>query len=307
MLNSIEKYILNSFLEIYEFNINNYIDKNKSNYNIIFDNIHISQKIIDLFYEKNNNFSYIFYLSTMYSFTYNNINYLKYIKKIDFFNSNIHLIDNDFKRECLYNAIKYLLLKNKYKINLNEEEKALKNKYINHTNKLEFIFNLKELQKIIIIKLLQKYEHIKYEVLLDAIITTNNYDNDIKEVSYGFINTNDDIKYIKEIIKRFIISNMYIVEFNVENTSYKLAENKIGFKITEEMKDIIPPSPTRKHLNNCIKNKSYSLPTDKNLLHYYLNSYLYTLFNEEMEKEFINNIKKEHIKELKKINPLYNF
>lgn len=283
MLTLQEKIILNTFIEIYNMNI---INNNKNNLNIIFDNKHIPDKLIDIFYKKTNYLlNIVLETSILYSLGYSNkVDYIKYINFLEYYKYDINNIDktsNEFKRITLYNTIKFLLDKNNknidlYKLDIFKKENKDMLKYINNNTKL---YSINDIEKIILYKILSKYDLTDIEKSMKDIITTTKYDKDIISNSNGFIKTNTDIIDLKKYIIRKIIFDTYLID-----------------------KDNILLNA---YITSCIKTNNFSLPKNNDLINIMFNRYSYLFYFEKTEQKYITKEEKTNSKLLKKINPFY--
>lgn len=300
MLNSSEKNILDTFIKIYEMNTINFIDDKKEDLNIIFDENHIPNKLVNLFFKQlSNNLSNILYLSIIYSFRYSEMTehtkITQYIINKEKSINNIDELDEEFKRISLYNTIKYILKKRNNNIDLIKEEflKETCNINFDYIDNLEIVYTINELQRNIIFKLLSKYEPIEVEKFIYEVITTEDFDNDIISLSLNIVNNKSDIIYFKTVLVRTMLQAAYILD-------YYACEEKI-----KELKNI-PNSnvhcmtPIIIYVINCMDKGKYTLPKEKELSLSIINRYLYSI-HKKIDKEKIEEKKKELIK----INPLF--
>lgn len=311
MLNITEKFILETFIKVYEMNINNFIDYNKDDLNIIFDETHIPNKLIDLFFEKINEYlSNILYYSTLYAIGFSDkADYSNFINYIEYYKQNINNIDKidiNFKRVCLYNSIQYILYKKNKKLDLIKEAKAIEEykTQFEYIQNIQITYTIKDLSKRIIFMLLQQYDPTDLIDIIYNFITTDLFDDEIVIFSQGFINNKEEITYLKKYIIRLILQDAFMIELN----SKEKALNKLNGILNEnilEMIDNTTITPCLMHIYNCINTKRFKLPNDKERCKPIIERFLYCLFNEDEEKVLTKETERTKKKELQKINPLY--
>lgn len=300
MLNSSEKNILDTFIKIYEMNTINFIDDKKEDLNIVFDENHIPNKLVNLFFKKLlNNLSNILYLSTIYSFGYSEkAEHVKLIKYIEYKKeniNNINEIDEEFKRVFLYNTIKYILKKRNNNVDLIKEDFVSEIYKINieHVDNLEIVYTINELQRAIIFKLLSKYTPIEAEKFIYEVITTEDFDNDIISLSLNTLNNKNDITYFKTLLIRTMLQVSYILD-------YYACEEKIKELNNIPNTNVHCMTPIIMYVINCMNKGKYTLPKEKELSLSIINRYLYSIHNKIDEEKI-----EEKKKELTKINPLF--
>lgn len=310
MLISVEKIILDIFIKVYQQNINNYINYKKENLNIILDNIHIPDKLINIFFKKTKNYlNIILETSILYSIGYETKdNCLKYLNYIDYYKeeiNNIENLDNEFKRLTLYYLIKFLLHKNnknidiyKYDIFRNNNKEMLI--YINNNIK---IYTINDLEKIIIYKILCKYDLEDIEKTILDLTTTNKYDEDIKLLSDNIYTNKNDILYFKNYIIKKMIFDTYIIENTINKEIDDTLKENLNDSIFYDFIKENNITPIDKYIDYCITNNIFILPKDKKIIETLINRYSYCFFYPDKEQEYIENTKNK--KELKKINPYY--
>ena len=312
MLNYQENLILNIFIESYLLNYNNIINYKKDDLNIIFDNIHIPDKIINIFLNKSfNSLNIILELSILYSLGYDEKSeHLKFINYLEYYKNDINDINKlsiDFKRNIVYKSISLLLDKKNRIIDLYELDNV-KDKYkslFKYINNNIRIYTLNDIEKEIIYKIMCKYEIMDIELVIKDLINTSKYDNDI---SYNnFINNEKDILIFKQYIIRKMLFDNYIVEYKDKEDTINEYRNNIknDFIFDNYIKNF--RTPFDKYINFCLKDNKFYLPKDKELLDSIYNRYCYLFYYPDKEYEYIKNINKKDEKILLKINPYYKF
>lgn len=308
MLNLTEKYILNLFMEIYEMNLKNEIIKNDKNLNIIFDESHIPNKIIEIFFNKANKYmSFILYLSIMYAIgcseTVDRMKFLNFIKDYKENINNRENLDMEFKRNCVYNAIKYLIKKKNNSISLIKEEECFKvfNTLFQHINQKEIIYSLKDIERLVLEKLLEKYNNLNKENVILEIINSNKFDNDILKLSSGLLKDSDDLKFFKNYLIRLIILDTYIVHSNL----VKEKEKELFVIPFLNSKNSCLMTPELMYINNCLDNKKFIMPSNKMECLNIIKNFLVCFYDSEYRQKNLETVEKEKKKELSLIDPLY--
>ena len=297
MLNYIESNILNIFYNIYELKMTNCINDKMPNMNIIFDEEHIPNMIIDKFLINIKDYiPNILEYALIHALLYSNKNIINKFKDLKKNINNINTLNYETKRNIIYCSIKYLLTKKRNYIDEKEIE-VLKNKHIELFSNINNLYDIKTINKfirVIIEDLLDIYSDDDTD-LIENILLSNKYDNEIRFLSKGFIENNNDIKIFKIYLLRIFFYDLYIIE----NYSKKEIIDNLPNNLDEN--SIIVPS--LKFIEGCIKNNYYSLPKDIQLRKYMISRFILGYFIDK--KEILEYSEKKEEKKLKKIYPLY--
>ena len=308
MLNLTEKYILNLFMDVYEMNLKNQIIRSDKNLNIIFDESHIPNKIIDIFFSKvNEQFSFILYLSIMYAIGCSEAaERMKFLNYIEYYKENINNpnnLDIEFKRICIYNAIKYLIEKKNNKISLMKEETCFKtfNMLYKHITPKGIIYSLRDIENMVLDKLFEIHRNSNMENFILDIISSNKYDNDIFNLSLGYIKDNNDLNFFKQYLIRMIILDAYVLHTNAVREKEK--ELLIIPFLNNHNSCVM--TPELMHINSCLENKKFQMPSNKTQCLNIIKAFLICLLDYEYREESLGKIEEEKKKELSLIDPLY--
>lgn len=272
----------------------------------------------------------------VYALKHNNKDYLVFVKE------HKNNLKNKLKNEMIFRIktieLGYKNLINKFYVNNYKDEDI-----INENKKLFEKLNeisikketINQVYKNIIFNLINNTYDNKVE-LLNHILSTNDFDKNIIELSNGIIEKND-INYFKSIITRLILGDVFLhiqsvyleEEFdndidNLYNSYYKEEydnneyEEELDYDdyddyddedLDEFEKEI--DMKILKHIENCVNNNIYVLPKNKDvrfdILSYFL---IYNTYTDTSDRNFdIETVEKDKEKKLilKKINPLYKF
>lgn len=260
----------------------------------------------------------------VYALKHNNKDYLLFIKE------HINNLKNYLKNEMMFRIktieLGYKNLINKFYLN-NYKDKDIINKNKNLFKKINEISVKKEtinqVYKNILFNLINNTYDKKPE-LLNQILSTNEFDKHIIELSNGIIDKND-INHFKNIIIRLIlgdtflhiVSNYMDEEYNddSDNLYYKedyddKYENEQDYddKDLDEFEKEIDMK-ILKHIEICVNNNIYVLPNDEDLRNDIISYFLiYNTYTDDNTRKFdIETIEQDKEKKLvlKKINPLY--
>lgn len=311
MLNKEEKILLDIFIECYQLNINNTINYNKNNLNIKLDNIHIPDKIINIFLKKSKYYlNLILESSLIYSIGCDERDkYIKFISFIDYYKENINnieLLSKEFKRLIVYKSIQYLLDKKNNNVDLIKIDE-IKEKYLDlfkYINNNIHIYTTNDLEKNIIYKIMIKYELSDIEKTINELLLSNKYDEDIKVLSNNFLKKDKDILYFKHFIIRKMLFDTYIKEYIIKEESYKELEEPNNNLILNIVKKTFK-TPFDIYINNCLEINKFPLPQNKELLSTIINRYAYCFYYSDKESEYIKKLNKTEENTLKKIHPFY--
>jgi len=300
----IDNILLNIFIKIYELKTTNYINNNIQNMNIIFDNEHITDKLIDIFYKKANSyFSTIIENALTYSIYFKEEDFINKIKNLKKEINNLNNLDNKFKRELLYNCIKLILLKQnhyikKHEIILCRENNIEIYSYINNTIQINIINTIYKNIVFMIIKN-QNIELDKNS--LKDIIHSKKYDELIKKYSMNTINNEKEINQFKMLFSRLFLCDVYIYEIYfkhkvIDETNYmpKEISHFLLKNVTEPILD---------YINKCIYHNIFYIPFDLEIINEMINGFI--TFNTQTNTKEVDNIKTKYNKTLKKIYPMY--
>ena len=170
--------------------------------------------------------------------------------------------------------------------------------YYSYTNciRSNSIFRIR-LYKEIIINLSKYTQKIIDNKLLEDLILSNKYDDNLIEVSNNILKNKQDIKFFKLTLVRMILSSTFIIELSLMQEFLSKHQNlsESGLVTTPELIFI----------NYCIENNDFCLPTDENILENMLN--LFIVYNKTNNNDKIAYAEKNYPHELKKIYPLYMF
>ena len=232
----------------------------------------------------------------------------KYIKLFN--NKNIkELIKEDILVRAIIsrNAIYNIIYKQNKNINIDIEtinnNKELFNKLM-PTSKID---NINNIYRNIIMDYLSKFDDKKNEYILEQILITNNYDNDLLD-NYKDIN---DIKLFKYILLKIILSDTYLYLKSLEYEELLDEEiNNIKNEFYNEDNELIEGLLDKidTEIINFIENlNKIKLPNSNRLRYNLYNKFIiYNKFINSHNYD-LDNIKEneESIKTLKKINPIY--
>lgn len=308
MLNFIENSILDAFINVYEMNLKKQIINNATNLNIIFDEEHIPNKLIDIFFNKYSKFlPHTLHYSCLYSFGFSETaERMKYINYIEYYKNdinNLEKVDISFKRMCLLNAIKYILNKKNNNVSLLKEDECLReyNSYFQYINNFEIIYTLKEIERITLFKLFEKYNPLDKIKFVLELIETDKYDEDIFNFNKNFIDDISKVKFFKKYLLRMILVDAFIIHSNA--VKEKQAEfNSIPFF---NSKNVGVMTPELLFINNCIANKEFILPSENFQKVNIIKPFLICLDDGNYRKENLEKVEKDKKKELSLIDPFY--
>ena len=203
-------------------------------------------------------------------------------------------------------------LKRKIILNIDNDER-IKNSNKNIFYNLYNVYKINTITSIyrkILLDFLKKFNSDDLEIILDDILTTNKYDNELIK-SNDFLNRNNIIQF-KCFIIRVILSDNYI---DIKSTEKDIVlydelfidEDEEDFEDEFDYEDD-PIDLIDEQIVNYIENlKGAYLPNDIELRYYLYNRFvMYNIYVKE-QKFDIESIKddSETIKVLKKINPHY--
>ena len=305
MLNFIENSILDAFINVYEMNLKNQIINNATNLNIIFDEEHIPNKLIDIFFNKYCKFlPHILHYSCLYSFGFSETaERMKYVNYIEYYKNDINdleKVDISFKRMCLLNAIKYILNKKNDNVSLLKEDECLReyNSYFQYINNFEIIYSLKEIERITLFKLFKKYNPLDKIKFILELIETSKYDEDIFNFNKKFILDMNSVKFFKKYLLRMILVDAYIIHSN----AVKEKQDEFNSIPFFNSKNVGVKTPELFFINDCITNKNFILPSERFQRANIIKPFLMCLNDNEYRKE---NLEKDKKKELSLIDPFY--
>lgn len=308
MLNFIENSILDVFINVYEMNLKNQIINNATNLNIIFDEEHIPNKLIDIFFNKYSKFlPHILHYSCLYSFGFSETaERMKYVNYIEYYKNDINdleKVDISFKRMCLLNAIKYILNKKNNNVSLLKEDECLReyNSYFQYINNFEIIYSLKEIERITLFKLFEKYKHSDKIKFILELIETSKYDEDIFNFNKKFIVDMNSVKFFKKYLLRMILVDAYIIHSN----AVKEKQDEFNSIPFFNSKNVGVMTPELFFINDCITNKNFILPSEGFQRTNIIKPFLMCLNDNEYRKENLEKVEKDKKKELSLIDPFY--
>lgn len=308
MLNFIENSILDAFINVYEMNLKNQIINNATNLNIIFDEEHIPNKLIDIFFNKYSKFlPHILHYSCLYSFGFSETaERMKYVNYIEYYKNDINdleKVDISFKRMCLLNAIKYILNKKNKNLSLLKEDECLReyNSYFQYINNFEIIYSLKEIERITLFKLFEKYKHSDKIKFILELIETSKYDEDIFNFNKKFIVDMNSVKFFKKYLLRMILVDAYIIHSN----AVKEKQDELNSIPFFNSKNVGVMTPELFFINDCITNKNFILPSEGFQRTNIIKAFLMCLNDNEYRKENLEKVEKDKKKELSLIDPFY--
>lgn len=308
MLNFLEKNILDSFISVYEMNLKNRYLENAANLNIIFDEEHIPNKLIDIFFNKFGNYlPYLLYYSILYSLGFCEASEkMKYINYIDYYKNDINntnITDINFKRICLINAIRYIIKKKNNEINLLKESDCIKKyaSYFEYINNLQLVYTLKELERITLFKLFEKYNPLDKIKFILEIIETDKYDEDIFNINKEYMSDINKVEFFKRYLLRLIFVDAYIIHSNaVKEKEDELLS--VPFFNSESAKVM---TPELMYINSCISKKKFFLPSEGIQRLNIIKPFLICLSDLKYRKDSLEKIEKDKKKELSLIDPFY--
>ena len=308
MLNFIENSILDAFINVYEMNLKNQIIDNATNLNIIFDEEHIPNKLIDIFFNKYSKFlPHILHYSCLYSFGFSETaERMKYVNYIEYYKNDINdleKVDISFKRMCLLNAIKYILNKKNNNVSLLKEDECLReyNSYFQYINNFEIIYSLKEIERITLFKLFEKYNPLDKIKFILELIETSKYDEDIFNFNKKFIVDMNSVKFFKKYLLRMILVDAYIIHSN----AVKEKQDEFNSIPFFNSKNVGVMTPELFFINDCITNKNFILPSEGFQRTNIIKPFLMCLNDNEYRKENLEKVEKDKKKELSLIDPFY--
>ena len=308
MLNFIENSILDAFINVYEMNLKNQIINNATNLNIIFDEEHIPNKLIDIFFNKYSKFlPHILRYSCLYSFGFSETaERMKYVNYIEYYKNDINdleKVDISFKRMCLLNAIKYILNKKNNNVSLLKEDECLReyNSYFQYINNFEIIYTLKEIERITLFKLFEKYNPLDKIKFILELLETNKYDEDIFNFNKNFIDDISKVKFFKKYLLRMILVDAFIIHSN----AVKEKQDEFNSIPFFNSKNIGVMTPELLFINNCIANKEFILPSENFQKVNIIKPFLICLDDGNYRKENLEKVEKDKKKELSLIDPFY--
>lgn len=308
MLNFLEKSILDSFINVYEMNLKNRYLENAANLNIIFDEEHIPNKLIDIYFNKFGNYlPYLLYYSILYSLGFSEASEkMKYINYIDYYKkniNNINIIDINFKRICLFNAIKYIIKKKNNEINLLKESDCIKiyASYFEYINNLQLVYTLKELERITLFKLFEKYNPLDKIKFILEIIETDKYDEDIFNINKEYMSDINKVEFFKYYLLRLIFVDAYIIHSN----AVKEKEDELLSVPFFNPENVGIMTPELIFINNCISKKKFTLPSEGIQRLNIIKPFLICLSDIKYRNESLEKIEKDKKKELSLIDPFY--
>lgn len=310
MLKDIEQKIMDIFINVYELKSTNCINENFPNNNIIFDETHIPQKLINKFFIKTKDFiPYILEMALLYALMFNLNDVINKYKELGKSINNIDSLDDKIKRDIVTLSIKYLLNKN----NLNSKNiDTIKISNIELFNCIEGFTYIKTINQIYrnIINDLSREMHIDINTnFFERVLLSNEYDENIIKVSKGVLVNENELKHFKLYMTRILLYDAYIFELHCKNVAIKNTTSNIfppgilPSGVPEELLDLISSTPITKYIKKCINNDKYTLPNDTFLREYIVDKYKGS--NNMDKSSLIKEAEANHKNELKKIYPLY--
>ncbi len=308
MLNFIEKSILEAFINVYELNLKNQIINSANNLNINFDEEHIPNKLIDIFFNKYGKFlPQLLHYSCLYSIGFCEASKrMKYLNYIEYYKNDINelnKVDIEFKRMCLINAIKYLINKKNDNVSLLKEDECLReySSYFQYINNYETIYTLKEIERITLFKLFEKYNPLDKIKFILELIETNKYDEDIYNFNKVFIGDISKVKFFKKYLLRMIMVDAYIIHSN----AVKEKEEELFSIPFFSSKNAGVLTPELMFMNNCIANKKFTLPNEEFQRSNIIKPFLICLTDSNYRNDNLEKVEKDKKKELSLIDPFY--
>lgn len=303
MISIKENHILNKFAQTYEMNIRNTII-NLDNINCFkFDELHLPNKLIPIFLKKltQDETNHLLYSAIVNASNNNDSAFLNDLKTSS--NNLVETLPIEILRKIIENAIMLMMNKKIYPqkptIVKNESECDDILERFNYS-KIETLYTK---YRYIIYKIIAKINFLNPTPIVEEILKTEKYDNLLIELSNGILNNRDDIKVFKQHLIRIIMFDNYILEIFYMDQKLdeliKSAEKTLQRKID----NII--APIARHIEECAKNNSYSLPNDDGIIKTMINNFLHFYLVVKDKEEYIKVAEKNNEKTLQLLNPLY--
>jgi len=190
----------------------------------------------------------------------------------------------------------------KYNKNLDKETKENNLELYNKLTKTYSVEVITKKIRKIILGFLNNYDSSNYEIILDAILTTNKLDEEI--IKYDNFLNKTNLNNYKNLLFRIILSDNYIYLKSLEKDTAFEIEDDVYNEIDEDEEFV---EYMDEQIIELLEDYNLSELSDYGVrLNLYSNFIIYNILLSE-QKEDYKNIKndKEAIKTLKKLNPFY--